>query len=164
MLRSCPEPMNFQREIAQDTVRSLPLRNVIIVSPSTVLRAAIALMKSQSLGCAVIADPDRIPIGIFSEHSVMDALLQGVSLDATPVSEFSDPDFVTVSHTDPILKVWKAIQRDRARFVCVTNDQGQAMGLTGQRGLAEYTTDCFPRQVAVQRIGSTPWMNEREGA
>ena len=53
---------------------------------------------------------------------------------------------------------------DGLQFVCVTDDEGQIVGVTGQRGIAEYVAESFPQQVAVQRLGCTPWMQQREGA
>ena len=32
------------------------------------------------------------------------------------------------------------------------------------RTIAEYLAESFPREVLTQRLGSTPWMDQREGA
>lgn len=156
--------MRIREELGRELVGALPLRDAILIEPYTVVRAAIAIMRTKSLGCAIIVKPGRIPSGIFSERSVLDALVQGASLDERPVCEFADTNFVCVSELEPVLSVWDAIQIQGARFVCVTDRDGRARGLTGQRGVAEYVADCFAKQITVQRLGETPWMCEREGA
>ena len=156
--------MGFRQDLKEETVDSLPLRDAIAVDPHTVIRAAIALMRSHSLGCAVVIDEDGRPQGIFTEQSVIKLLMQNAMMDDLPVSEFADREFVVARKSDPIAKVWDAISSDGNRFVCVVDDDGRLMGLTGQRGIAEYVADCFARQVVVQRLGGTPWMQSREGA
>ena len=156
--------MSFLNDLETELVQSLPLRDVIAIDPHTIVRAAVAMMRNHGLGCAVIAERGKPPTGIFTEHSVIEVLVRNVSIDECAVSKYADSSFVVVKQTDPILSVWKAVLDQAARFVCVTDEDGHLVGLTGQRGLAEYLCDCYARQVTVQRLGSTPWMREREGA
>jgi CBS domain-containing protein len=156
--------MSIEFNVGEDTVRSLPLREAISVTPNTILRAAVARMRATRLGCAVVVDMESKPIGIFTERSLLGALLQHVSLDSRVVGDFLDSAFVMIKNCEPISRVWDAIQRERARFICVTDDDGKLVGLTGQKGLAEYVTDFFPGQVVGQRLGCKPWMQHREGA
>lgn len=156
--------MTFRQELNEETVASLPTRKAIMVQPYTLVRAAIAVMRNRGLGCAVIIDHAQRPSGIFTEHSVIQLLNKNVCLDDTPVCDFADPSFIQVKQTDPIMHVWEAVQTAAVRFVCVTDEQGRAIGITGQRGLSEYLADCFARQITVQRLGNTPWMKQREGA
>ena len=173
MIGGCPfarpgqiesEAMSFREDLCEEKVSSLPLRDAIAVDPHTVVRAAIALMRSHGLGCAVVVDHHCRPIGVFTEQSVIDMLVEGKCLDTTPVSDCCDHRFFIVKTNDPIEKAWEAVTQHGARFLCVTDKTGQLIGLTGQRGLAEYVCDTFAQQVAVQRLGSTPWMLQREGA
>ncbi|QDT10180.1 cyclic nucleotide-binding/CBS domain-containing protein [Planctomycetes bacterium K23_9] len=156
--------LSFKEDLASTPVSALATREAIVVQPGTVVRAAIAQMRAHSLGCAVIVDYSQHPIGIFTEQSIIKLLARGVSLDNCPVQDFADPTFLSVNHADPIEHVWDAIQQDGVRFVCVIDDDGKLIGITGQRGVAEYVADCFATQVTVQRLGSTPWMQQREGA
>lgn len=156
--------MSFQEDLADDSVGALPLRDAIAVDCHTVVRAAIALMRSHDLGCAVIVDHHCRPIGVFTEQSVIRMLMENRCLDTTPVSEFCDPNFFVASTQDPIQKVWDAITDSGVRFVCVTDKTGQLLGLSGQRGMAEYVCETYAQQVTVQRLGSAPWMLQREGA
>jgi len=159
--------MGFRAELDQEPISNLQLRDAILVYPETVVRAAVALMRSHELGCAVIVEntfPHSVPRGVFTEKSLVDALMANVSLDSRTVGEFADSNFLAVREDEPISRVWNAVQRDGLRFVCVTDRSGKVIGITGQRGLSEYLAESFPQQVVVQRLGSKPWMQQREGA
>ncbi len=80
------------------------------------------------------------------------------------MSDFPDSKYLVVKTSDSIGRVWDAIVRDAYRFICVVDDEGKLVGLTGQRGLAEYVSECFPQQVMAQRLGGKPWLDQREGA
>jgi hypothetical protein len=69
-----------------------------------------------------------------------------------------------VKQSDPIVNVLLAMQAQNVRFVCVLDDEGRAVALTGQKGLMEYIADHFPGQIMVQRIGCAPYIQQREGA
>lgn len=156
--------MGFSEDLNTEPVNTLPIRNAPVVQPDTSIKDAIAAMLERSLGCAVIVDPSGSPTGLFTEQSLLDALSNNPDLEGLTVSNYSDPAFLVVNAGDPIMRVWDAIENDGLRFVCVVDDHGKLVGVTGQRGIAEYVAECFARQVVVQRLGSTPWMNQREGA
>lgn len=147
-----------------ETVGNLPIREAITVRSGTVVRAAVARMRATNLGCALILNARGFPVGMFTEQSLLDALLKNASLDTSAVGEFADYRCTVVKESDPASCVWDAVEREGHRFVCVTDDTGKVIGLTGQRGLAEFLTEFFPGEVMVQRIGGTPWMQRREGA
>jgi CBS domain-containing protein len=156
--------MELRRILSSETVASLPLREAITVDPTTIARTAVERMRDRQLGCAVIVDPSRRPVGIFTERSVTAALSENVSLDESVVRDLAESRFVAIRRSEPIRQVWDAILKDGFRFVCVTAEDGVLIGLTGQRGLAEYVSEYFPHQVMVQRLGGKPWLQQREGA
>lgn len=156
--------MKLKQLLEDDRVASLPIRQAIVVRAATLVRAAVAQMRYKRVGCAFIVNDEGRPVGMFTERSLLDVLLSGASLDETAVGEFADPDFKTVALRESISRVWERIVNDGARFQCVINDQGRLVGLTGQRGLAEYVSEHYPRQVMVHRLGHKPWTLAREGA
>lgn len=156
--------MGLQNRLREETVTRLPMREAVVVSPKATLREAVAKMRDRHLGCAVIAEEDGIPVAFFTERALIDALLQEVSLGDVTVSEFAEQGFPRVCEDDPIVNVWEAVVTGEKRFVLVTDDQGQILGLTGQRGLAEYVSEYYPQQIMVQRLGAKPVMQQREGA
>jgi len=147
-----------------ETVGSLPLRETITIPPETNIQEAISKMREKGLGCAVIVDASGRTVGIFTERSVINALMQDAALEDLTVSNFADRNSLQVKRADPIRRVWDGVLLHGCRFICVTDDEGHPVGVTGHRGLAEYVSEHFPRQVMVQRLGCKPSMQQREGA
>lgn len=156
--------MGFRQELDFDPISNLELRDAIVVHQYTLVRTAVAVMRTHSLGCAVMVDRVGKPIGFFTEKSLLNVLVQNASMDDRPVCDFAERDFQSFKSSEPISRVWDAVVRDGVRFIAVTGEDGNLIGITGQRGLAEYISECFPRQTVVQRLGSKPWMQQREGA
>ena len=156
--------MDFGQMLARDQVHTLPLRTPPTITAQTPVADAITNMQEAGLGCAVIVDAMHRPGGIFTERSLLEILDEGKDLRTCVAGDFTDPNFLTVRRDQPISIVWIAICLEQARFMCVIDEEGQLVGLTGQRGLSEYVSECFPWQVAVQRLGAKPWDEQREGA
>jgi len=157
--------MKLRENIEVECVRDLPLREAILVSPDTKVREVINLMREKQLGCAIVVDADRKPIGTFSERTIIDLVLQQPDdLDALTVGEHLDEEWFSICETDSVCSVMDTIQQRGARFICVVDEEGHVVALTGQKGLAEYIAEHYPTQVMVQRIGGSPGMETREGA
>ena len=147
-----------------ESVDKLPIRKAIEVETGTIIRSAVARMRASDLGCAVIIGFRGKPVAMFTERSLLDVLMENASLDESPIGEFADFRCSVVQESDPITRVWDAIEMEGERFICVTNTEGRLVGITGQRGLSEFIAEAYPREVAVQRIGGKPWFEEKEGA
>ena len=50
------------------------------------------------------------------------------------------------------------------RFVCVVDETGRAVALTGQRGVMEYIAGHYPRRIWPSRTACRPYFQTREGA
>lgn len=133
--------VDFSHALSDDRLEQLDLRDAIAVDSHTLARAAIAMMRHHELGCAVIVDDQQRPHGIFTERSVISMLLRGSCLDQTSVSQFTDPLFICMDRRQTVMSAWKTILDTKARFICVTNDDGSLFGVTGQRGLATYLAE-----------------------
>jgi CBS domain-containing protein len=131
----------FSEGLNSVPVTALSLREAIVITAKTIVRSAVAKMRFKRLGCAVIVEtPGHRPIGIFTERSMIDGLMSNASLDNRPVGELVDRNYMQLAGSEPISSVWDAIQCKGLRFVCVTDGDGNLIGLTGQRGLAEYVS------------------------
>ncbi len=156
--------MGLQENIQKEPVSQLALREPVTAERGTTLREAIAKMREKKLGCTVVVDPDRKPIGMFTESMLTQLLAQNaVSLDH-PIEQHMAEQWPWVRLTDPIADVLEAMELKNVRFLCVVDQQDRLVGLTGQKGLMEYVADHFPGQVMVQRIGGKPYPQDREGA
>ncbi len=159
-----PTLTKLQRNLRRETVAGLPLRNAVCVRARTLLRNVVAQLRSQSLGCAIVVDFESRPLGMFSETSLIKLLADGVDLDTSAVGDYLDLDSTVLRTSDSIEKALTAIQTRGIRFLCVVDDAGHVVGLTGQRGVAEYISEHYPQQVMVQRLGGHTAFKFREGA
>ncbi len=157
--------MGLKENLQTETVSKLPCREAILVPPDMSVRQAAEILQSKKLGCAVVVDPEHKPIGVFTERTLIALLLlQPDNLDNIPVRDHLEAEWFCVHDSDPISAVLDLVQNRGARFVCELDEQGKAIGLTGQKGLSEYIADHFPEQVMVQRVGGQLGMENREGA
>jgi CBS domain-containing protein len=153
--------MGIRENIKSETVAELPLREAITVPPTMTVREAIDRMRGKRLGCVVVVNDDGKPQGTFTEEEIVKMLSEG--LDGM-VGEHISPSWASVKISAPIASVLELMQTKNLRFVVVTDEDGKAIALTGQKGLMEYVAEHFPQQVMVQRVGVKPYSSQREGA
>ena len=156
--------MGLQRNLRQEPVSKLALRQPVVVSPASPLREAIVGMRERQLGCAVVVDPDQKPVGMFTEGMLTKLLAAEASFLDDPIERHMAGQWPWVRLSDPIVDVLQAMEMKNIRFLCVVDGDGRLAGLTGQKGLMEYIAEHFPGQVMVQRIGGKPYSQTREGA
>jgi CBS domain-containing protein len=157
--------MKLEHNIRNELVADLPLREAITVQVHTPVNVAIELMRGKQLGCAIVIDGDGKPLGTFTERTIIDLMLQQPDNLATlAVGKHMDDDWFVVRNSDTICEVLETIQNRSARFICVVDEEGRVVALTGQKGLSEYVAEHYPQQVMVQRVGGKPGQQQREGA
>jgi predicted transcriptional regulator len=156
--------MGLYENIRNEPVSQLAIREPVVVSADATVRDAIGCMRERNLGCAIVVDDDRRPVGLFAESKLTRLLSETPGAVYDPILEHVDKNWPTVSLNDPISCVLSALEFANIRFLIVVDDQGRLAGLTGQKGLMEYIAEHFPRQVIVQRIGGKPYPAHREGA
>jgi len=156
--------MRLTHDILNVPVSELDRRELIAVRPTTTIRECLRRMRDKGLGCAFIVDHEGKPTRKFSEKQLMPLLAQGEAIMTQSVEPHGDDRFHTVTLQDPISKVIGSLTSGDQRYVCVVDDKGRAIALTGQRGVMEYLADHFPRSVKVLLMESKLYMDQREGA
>ncbi len=156
--------MGLYDNIRNEVVGKLALRDPVVVQENVTIRDTVKAMRQEKLGCAIVLDGNRIPLGLFPESELTRLLSKNPAVVDEPIANHIKKDWPTVKITDPIARVLDALESHNVRFLIVVDEQGQLAGLTGQKGLMEYVAEHFPGQVIVQRIGGKPYPVEREGA
>jgi CBS domain-containing protein len=156
--------MGLYENIRSEPVSRLALREPVVVGRDATVRDAVTRMREQKLGCVIVDDDERKPVGLFAESKLTRLLSETPAAIYDPILEHLDPQWPTVESSAPISCVLSALELANVRFLIVVDGQGRLAGLTGQKGLMEYVAEHFPRQVTVQRIGGKPYPAEREGA
>jgi CBS domain-containing protein len=152
------ENMNIEQ------VRSLNLRDPVLAKPDDKLRDVIRAMRQHKLGCAILIDGERKPVGMFTESMLTRIVAINPAAIFEPVGDHAADQWPQVQLTDPIVSVLEALELKNVRFLSVVDERGRIAGLTGQKGLMEYVADHFPTQIMVQRVGQSPALQSREGA
>ena len=156
--------MGLQENFRKETVKQLEIRKPVTVQLDATVRDAVSEMRDQNIGCAIVVDGDRKPIGIFTESMFTELLLHGAQTIDDSIEKHMAARCPWVRMSDPIGNVLDAMQLKNVRMLCVVDDDDRVVGVTGQRGLMEYIAEHFPGEVMVQRIGETPYLSDREGA
>ena len=157
--------MGLKTNLLNETIKDLPLREAITVAEDTAVPVVLQRMREKRLGCVIIVDADGKPLGTFTERAMIDLMVRETAAwESMPVGKCLEKEWFSVPLTTPISHVMDLIREHAVRFVCVTDEAGRAVGLTGQKGLAEYIADHFPRQVMAQRLGGKLGQETREGA
>jgi CBS domain-containing protein len=156
--------MGLQENIRDEPVSKLEVRDPLNVPPTASVRETVGLMRKHDIGCAVVVDDQKKPVGMITESMLAEMVAHGTLRLDDPVSTHMADRVPWVRLSDPIADVVEAMQLKNIRILCVVDDRGRSVGLTGQRGLMEYVADHFPGEVMVQRVGQTPYLADREGA
>lgn len=156
--------MSLQENLSTEPVRRLNLRTPVLVDEASTVRDVVQAMRKARLGCAILVDGQSRPVGMFTEAILRETLARGARFLDEPVCEHAARTFPWVRLDDPVELVLDAMRSNNTRFICVVDDEQKVAGLTGQKGLMEYISEHFPRQVVVQQVGGEHYTHEREGA
>ncbi len=156
--------MGLYEDFHNEPVKRLALREPIVLGPDVTVRDAIAKMCDKNLGCVVVVDEAQKPIGMFTEGMLRHLLVSSPDAIGDSLQKQMASRFPWVQIDDPIQMVLDAMVEKNTRFVCVVDEAGKLVGLTGQKGLMEHVAEHFPLQVMVQHIEESPYISQREGA
>lgn len=98
--------------------------DVVTVTPDTTVRDLIALLAEHNIGAVVVSTDDEPVAGIVSERDVVRALLDGVEVLDTPVSQIMTVEVRTVGPKDSVHELMKLMTEHRIRHVPVVVDGG----------------------------------------
>jgi len=156
--------MTLRENILHEPVSSLTLRALVLFSPDRPVREVCQSMRRESLGAALAVDPLGKPIGMFNEKVLIRILAEHPTAMDDPAEQHMTSYVVTVKQSDSIADLIATMQQRRLRWVCVVDEQGKAIALTGLRGVMEYVVDHHPRSIKSMPIRRKISMTEREGA
>lgn len=156
--------MGLIDSILSDPISRLTLRPQMGVSPNATVREVCDVMRAEHVGCAIVLDPHSKPLGMFNEKMLVRLLATNPAGVDEPVKLHMTTNIVTIGIRDPVAKLVSIMQEHKLRWVCVVDEEGRAVAITGLRGLLEYVVDVFPHLVKVQPYEERLAMKSREGA
>jgi CBS domain-containing protein len=155
--------MGLRDSLETDRIDQIPLRELILVEPSMTVREVATRMRERRLGCVFVVDAEGKPQGRFTEKALTKLLADSPEAMDEPVANHLLPMF-SVPQTATVSRLIGMLHDSDLRFICVTDEEGRAAGLSGQKGVMEYVAAHFPRQVLTQRVAAKLFIDQREGA
>ena len=156
--------MGLYENFVSEPISRLALREPITISPSSSVKDAVLKMRDKELGCVIVVDEKDKPIGMFTEAMLRHLLIEDRAALDDSLENRMAKDFPCAKSKDPVVNVLEAMRSENHRFVCVVDENGKLVGLTGQKGLMEYIAEHFPQTVLTERAGNVSPRRQREGA
>ncbi len=106
------------------------VREVRSCSPESTLHDAARIMWETDVGCVVVLDGARRPVGMITDRDVcMAALTQGVALKDSQVSTAMSRRVLTCRRDTPLRDVEQLMRDAQIRRVPVVDAQGRVVGI-----------------------------------
>lgn len=117
--------------------RELMSHNVCTCSPETSLHDAAHIMWNCDVGCLVVTDEDRRPIGMITDRDItMAAYTQGVPLRDAQVKSAMSRNVVACAADATLSEVQTLMNRSQVRRVPVVDALGRMIGIVALADLA----------------------------
>ncbi len=156
--------MGLRDDLSNEPISRLTISPGVRFPATAPVRAAVAALREEKQGCAIVIDSQGRPEGKFTEHQLAGLLARGVGFLDEPISRHMKDAWAQVRLSEPITSLIHKLQDYRLRYVIVVDEEGRAAGVIGQRSLMEYIGDNFPQQVRTSEMDAKVSMDAREGA
>ncbi|MDX1683386.1 MAG: CBS domain-containing protein, partial [Phycisphaeraceae bacterium] len=134
--------MGLHQNLLDDPIAEIELRQLITLPADATIADAVSQMQTHRLGCVAVLKDDGTPEGVFTERRLL-ALLsnRGGAVVNEPIGDHLNREWICVKRTEPVAHLLDLMCEQELRFVGVLDEDGRAVGLTGQKGLIEYIAD-----------------------
>jgi CBS domain-containing protein len=154
--------VDFELSLHSETIEAAYPSDPLAVTPDTLIRDVLLLMKAEKSSSVVVCDAGAIA-GIFTERDALKILAAGDSLDA-PIASVMSPQVVSI-HADATVGDAIQIMSDKGyRRLAIVDETGKPVGLAGAQGIVHYLVDHFPESIYNLPPRPTAGQAEREGA
>lgn len=96
--------MGIYENMHSEKVARLSLRDPVTVMVDGMIYDAIIAMRQRKLGCAIVVDKQKRPLGLFSESELTRLLNENPAVVNEPLAKFYKRDWPTVNISDPITR------------------------------------------------------------
>lgn len=106
-----------------------PRDKLATVEPDTPLQVAMEVLLEKNIGCVVVLEHEKTPVGILTNRDLVQAYHDGLSPYATTVRELMKTELIAVRETDSRDEAAATFQHHRNHHAVVINDDNQCVGL-----------------------------------
>lgn len=156
--------MGLYENMRREPIDTLSVRSVLTIDADESVRNACEMMREADLGAVIVVDSEGVAVGMINEKHLIRILSDRPDAIERPVRESMTTNLTRVRADQPIAELVQTMQDARLRWVCIVDDAGRPIGLTGLRGVMEYVGEHFARQVMTEPINASTTSGQREGA
>jgi CBS domain-containing protein len=107
-------------------------RTPVYCSPTTPLKAALLQMNELNIGCMIVADDGRRPIGILTRHDLLNRVILAKVDMQTPMADLMVHPIVSMDEHQTVLDAMLTMSHRRIRHIPVTR-AGLLVGVVSER-------------------------------
>jgi CBS domain-containing protein len=112
------------------TIQDFARRNPATASADETVREAARRMEARGVGCLVVVDAERRPIGMLTDRDlVMRVLRRRRDPDTTKVADVMEGEVTSVTEDAPVERAMLRIHQEGIRRVPVVDRQGRLTGI-----------------------------------
>ncbi len=155
--------MDFQLNLATETVAQARPEEPLVVALTTSLREVLQVMQTRGRGSVQVCSASGSLEGILTERDVVKLLADAVDL-SIPVERVMTRDVVTLSGTDTVGVAISRMAKGGYRRLPIVDAAGRPTGVLGVARVLEYLVEHFPMVVYTLPPKPHQAVQEREGA
>ena len=142
---SVPRPATaLEMGLLKDRIEVLKPRSPLLVAPDAPVGEVLKQMVADRMGCAVVADPQRRLLGIFTERDALLRLNVDVArLRDKPVSSVMTVNPATLRERDKIAFALQRMNVGGFRHIPILGDDEKLVGVISIRGILAYLTERY---------------------
>lgn len=156
--------MGLREDLRTEPIGGLTMRQAVTIPPTVSVRQAAEKMSEHKLGAVIVTDDRGLPQGMFTEKLLIRVMALSPFAMDEPVGSHMAQRCVCLRLTEPVSRLIAVMLEHNLRWVCVVDEEGLPVGLTGLRSVIEYIAEELPSLVKVQPIEAQLSISEREGA
>jgi CBS domain-containing protein len=140
------DEQRIRDSILDAPIRSLQLREPILVSASSSVRDAVQLMNDSHTGCVLVEEDGKL-VGIFTERDVLTKVANDPDCRAARVSKVMTPDPETLEPDDGIVYALNKMSVGGYRHIPIVAADGTPVAVLSVRDIVNFLVELFPNHV-----------------
>ena len=110
-----------------------------MVARNTSLRTAASNMLDKQVGCLLVGDHNTPPVGIITDRDMLRITAEGQhDIDSTTVENVMSQPVECIHQHEMLYRALARMDRLSISHLCVSDEQGLALGIVSQRNLLQY--------------------------
>lgn len=117
-------------------------RNVVTAASDMPLTKVATLMREQHVGCLIVINTAKQPIGIFTDRDlVTEVLAVGLDPDSLRIGDVMNSELLTAKENEDLSSALKRMRDRGVRRLPLVNNNGELTGLVSTDNILETLSD-----------------------